>query len=133
MSKNLETMYRLMDSSRRKDFGAFLDCLTDDIEYYWHMGTKPLVGKEKMRKFLNNYTGRYDQQSWEVTNYAENGDLLLTEGLEVIRDLEHDRVINNPFMQAFEFRDGKIAKLRDYYEAANLKPPVAANASDTAS
>ncbi|MDA5193510.1 nuclear transport factor 2 family protein [Govanella unica] len=124
MSKNLDTMYRLIDSSRRKDFDAFLDCLTDDIEYYWHMGTKPLVGKEKMRKFLNNYTASYEQTQWEVKNYAENGDLLLAEGLEVIHDKKYDRMINQPFMQAFEFRDGKIAKLRDYYEASNLKPPV---------
>ena len=35
-------------------------------------------------------------------------------------------MIPQPFMQVAELRDGKIAKLRDYYEPANLKPPVAA-------
>jgi len=105
-----------------RDFDGLLGCLTDDIEYHWHMGTKPLIGMEKMRKFLNNYTGRFEQRQWEIYATAENGDLLLSEGLEVIYDKTEDREIRQPFMQALEFRDGKVAKMRDYYEAANLQP-----------
>ena len=123
MSANLATMKRLIDSWKRRDVEEFLDCLTDDFEYYYHMGSKPLVGKEKMRKFLRNYSASFDQQKWEIRNYAESGDLLLIEGYEELIDLKHDRVIPQPFMQASEFRDGKIAKMRDYYEAANLHPP----------
>jgi ketosteroid isomerase-like protein len=126
MSEKMDAINRLIDSWRRRSVEEFLDCLTDDIEYYYHMGSPPLHGKAKMRKFLTNYGGAYDQRKWEIYAWAENGELLLVEGYEELYDTKHARIIKQPFMQAYEFRAGKIAKLRDYYEAANLKPPAAA-------
>lgn len=123
---NIDVMTQMMDSWKRRDADAFLSFMADDIEYHWHVGTKPLKGKEKMRKFLGNYSAAYDQRVWKVINHAEAGDLLLIEGYEELYDKAHDRVIQQPFMQACEFRDGKLAKMRDYYEPANLRPPQAA-------
>ena len=40
---------------------------------------------------------------------AENGDLLLIEGHEELWDNEHQRTIQQPFMQAFEFRGGLVS------------------------
>ncbi len=124
----MNAVNRLIDSWRRRSVEEFLDCLTDDIEYHYHMGSAPLHGKAKMRKFLTNYGGAYDQRKWEIHAWAENGELLLVEGYEELYDTKYERIIQQPFMQAYEFRDGKIAKLRDYYEAANLRPPAAAGA-----
>jgi len=131
MSEKLATMTRMIESWKRRDADGFLACMTDDIEYYWHVGSKPVIGKEKMRKFLTNYGGAYDQKAWRVLNHAEKDDLLLVEGHEELYDVKHDRLIQQPFMQAMEFRGGLIAKLRDYYEPANLRAPSndAANAA----
>lgn len=123
MSANLDVMKKIIDASKRRDTEAFLALLTDDFEYYWHIDTKPLNGKEKMRKFIGNYTKSFEQREWKIVNYAEAGDLLLIEGYEELYDKTHDRVIPQPFMQACEFKDGKLAKMRDYYEPANLRPP----------
>ena len=30
----------------------FLDCLSDDIEYHYHVGTRPLIGKDWVKKSL---------------------------------------------------------------------------------
>ena len=49
--------------------------LTDDVEYHWHVGSKPLRGKEKMRKFLKNYSAAFEQREWKVLHTAENGPL----------------------------------------------------------
>lgn len=128
MGKNLDVMTALMASWKKRDVDAFLSHLTDDIEYHWHVGSKPVQGKEKMRKFLANYGSAFEQRVWQVKHSAENGDLLMVEGYEELYDPKQDRVIPQPFMQVAELRDGKIAKLRDYYEPANLKPPAAAAA-----
>ena len=126
MSAHLKIMQQLMERLQRNDFEAFLELLTDDIEYHWHVGTKPVQGKEKMRKFLKNYSAGYDQKVWRVVHHAESGSLLMIEGHEELFDKTYNRVIQNPFMQACEFRDGKLCKMRDYYEPANLRPPKAA-------
>jgi limonene-1,2-epoxide hydrolase len=126
MASNLDVMTQLMDAYKRRDVEGFLALVDDDIEYHWHVGTKPLKGKEKMRKFLGNYAAAFEQRVWRVIHHAEAGELLMIEGYEELYDKTHDRVIEQPFMQACEFRNGKLAKMRDYYEAANLKPPQAA-------
>lgn len=122
---NIDVMRRLMECWKRRDVDAFLDLLADDFEYHWHIGTKPLRGKDKMRKFLSNYATSFEQRVWTVLHHAEAGELLLIEGHEELYDKAHDRVIQQPFMQACEFRDGKLARMRDYYEPANLRPPQA--------
>jgi len=125
MSAHLDTVRRFLDAARRHDFDAVLGCVTDDIEYYFHMGSKPVLGKEKMRKFLRNYTAAYEAREQRILHWAEADELLLLEGYEELHDRKLDRIIRQPFMQAYEFRDGRIAKLRDYYEPANLRPPAA--------
>ncbi len=125
MNEKLAALHRLIDCWRRRNVEEFVDCLTDDIVYHYHMGSPPLQGKAKMRKFLANYGSAYDQRKWEIHSWAENGSVLLVEGYEELYDNKYARIIEQPFMQAIEFRDGKIAKLRDYYEPSKLRPPAA--------
>lgn len=123
MNDHVAAVHRLMDSYRRGSVEEFLDCFTEDLEYHYHMGSRPVLGKAKMRKFLDNYGRAYEQRVWRLDAWAGNGDLLLVEGYEELFDRKHDRTIKQPFMQAYEFRGDKIAKLRDYYEPANQRPP----------
>ena len=131
MAKNIEIMRELMESWKSRNVDAFLNYITDDFEYHWHVGTKPLQGKEKMRKFLKNYSAGYTQKIWRVAYHAEAGALLLIEGHEELYDKTYVRIIQYPFMQACEFRDGKLCKMRDYYEPANLRPPQTASLQAT--
>lgn len=127
-SRHLPVVRSLIAAYRERDYPAFLALLTDDIVYHWHVSSKPVVGKAKMQKFLNNYTGAYEQRVWRIDNWAEKEDFLLVEGYEELFDVKYQRVLRNPYMQAYEFRDGLIAKFRDYYEPAHMKPPVEAQA-----
>jgi ketosteroid isomerase-like protein len=54
---------------------------------------------------------------------VELGDLMFCEGVEMLFDKANQRLIRNPFMQALEFRDGKVAKMRDYYDSAAFAVP----------
>ncbi|MFN2288011.1 MAG: nuclear transport factor 2 family protein [Chromatocurvus sp.] len=127
MSSKLDAVRHLIACWERRDIDAVLACLSDDIEYYWDMGSRPIRSKETMRKFLTNYSGNYDQKRWDILNHAENGDLLLIEGHEELWDNEHQRSIQQPFMQAYEFRDGLICRWRDYYDSQNMAPPAQAS------
>jgi ketosteroid isomerase-like protein len=124
MSTNRETLQALMAASKAKDHDAFLALWIDDgLEYYWSMHAKPITSKEKMRKFLRNYSTGFDQQEWTITHCIEQGDLMFCEGIEVLFDKANQRQIRNPFMQALEFRGGKLAKMRDYYDGSVMPAP----------
>ena len=125
MSTNFEILKSLMAASKKKDHEAFLALWVDeDLEYYWSMHAKPVTTKEKLRKFLKNYEGSFDQQDWTITHCLEQGDLMFCEGVETLYDRTNQRVIRNPFMQAIEFRNGKVAKMRDYYDGSVVAAPA---------
>jgi ketosteroid isomerase-like protein len=130
MSANLDILKALMAASKKKDHEAFLALWVDeDLEYYWSMHAKPVTTKEKLRKFLKNYEGSFDQQDWTITHCVEQGDLMFCEGVEMLYDRTNQRLIRNPFMQAIEFRGGKVAKMRDYYDGSVVAAPPANSVS----
>jgi ketosteroid isomerase-like protein len=125
MSTNREILQSLMAASKNKDHESFLALwVDDDLEYFWSMHAKPITSKEKLRKFMRNYEGLFDQQDWTITHCIEQGELMFCEGVETLYDRTNQKVIRNPFMQAIEFRDGKIAKMRDYYDGSVVAAPA---------
>lgn len=124
MNTNRETLQALMAASKAKDHEAFLALWVDEgLEYFWSMHAKPITSKEKLRKFLRNYEAGFDQQEWTIATCIEQGDLMFCEGVEMLFDKANQRLIRNPFMQALEFRDGKVAKMRDYYDGTVVAAP----------
>ncbi len=123
MSANFEVLQAFMKASKAKDHDTFVDLWHDEMEYYWSVHAKPITSKEKLRKFIRNYEAAFDQQDWTVTNWIEKGDLMFCEGIEMIYDKSRDTLIRNPFMQAIEFKDGKVAKMRDYYDGSVVQAP----------
>lgn len=120
MSEKLAIMMRMTEAWKHGDIEETLAWLTDDVEYCWHAGSRPLVGKEQTRRFLEDFNGNYEQNDWRVVNLAEQDDLLMIEAYQELYDTKHERIIQQPFMRSVEFREGLIAKLRDYYEPAIL-------------
>jgi len=128
MSENMTVLRTMMAATMRKDYDAVLETMTDDIEYVWRIRVRPICGKATMRKFLQGYGEGFDQREWTIARWSEKDDVIMVEGLEVLYDRARDLVIDNPFMQAIEFRDGKISKLRDYYDSAPMAAPQPAGA-----
>ena len=124
MGENMKVVDAMMAAWKRRDVEGFIDTLTDDIEYHWHPTKRPAVGKEKMRKFLSNYEAGFDQQEWNIRHTAETGGVLFVEGMEVLVDRSTGVKIDNPFVQVFEIRDGKIARMRDYYDTSQVHAPA---------
>ena len=95
--------------------------LTEDVEYHYHMTSRPLIGKEWVKKFLNKYREIATDLTWRIDRYAEKDNLLFVEGYEEYLDTRTNEKIAHPYMGIVEFRDGKIAKWRDYFEMHNVK------------
>lgn len=115
MSAKIDTVHAVMDAMKQRDFEGFLKHLTDDVEYHFHVGTRPLLGKEWVRKFLNKYDEQNSDVLWSITTFAETGDKLLVEGLEEYVG-ESGETVRHPYMGIFEFRDDKICGWRDYFQ-----------------
>ena len=124
MGDNFGTVERMIDAWKRRDVEGFIATLTDDVEYHWHPTKRPAIGKDKMRKFLANYEAGFEQEQWTVRHRAEAGDVLFVEGMEVLVDRASGSRMDNPFVQVFEFRDGLIARMRDYYDTAQVHAPA---------
>ena len=121
MSAMMDTIQKVMQANIDQDDELFLSYLTDDIEYHYHMGSRPLLGKEWVAKFLKKYREITADVEWRIDNFAEKDNKLFVEGYEEYLDTRTNERIAHPYMGIFEFRDGKISHWRDYFEMDNKK------------
>ena len=115
MSEKMKVIHALMEALRQRDFEGFLGHLTDDIEYHFHVGTRPLLGKDWVRKFLKKYDEQHSDVLWTISTFAETGDKLLVEGLEEYVERSGETV-SHPYMGVFEFENGRIRAWREYFQ-----------------
>ena len=116
MSDHMTVLRGLMDAAVKRDKAGFLNSLTPDIEYKYHINARPLIGHEWIEKFLNKYWDTTTDNVWRVDRYAVNGNMLLVEGYEEYGIKANGKKVCHPYMGICEIRDGKIAKMRDYFE-----------------
>lgn len=124
MSDGIQILEALQAANVKRDKAAVLALLTPDVEYHYHMGTPPLVGTERIARFLDSYWQIASELQWRIDRHAQNGDKLLVEGYEEYVDTRTGKRVAHPYMGILEFRDGRIARWRDYFE---MDPPAAAS------
>ncbi|MFK8043036.1 nuclear transport factor 2 family protein [Congregibacter sp.] len=99
---------------KNKDIDGVLAQLTDDVEYHFLVGERPLIGKDWVRRFLERFGSDIsDTNDWRITRSAEIGNALLLEGVDDYLATDGTRVLY-PYMGAFEFRNGLVSHWRDY-------------------
>ena len=128
MADKLDTYKAMLKAAQSGDNDKFLDWCTDDIEYHYHVTTRPLVGKEWVAKFLNKYSDICSDVDLKIHRHAENDDCLFIEGYEEYTDLRTGTRVAHPFAGVVEFRDGKVCGWRDYFEMNNPKQDEAQQA-----
>jgi len=122
VSAPIERLRALMEVSKARDKPAFLAFFAPEIEYHYHVGTRPLVGIEWVDKFITRYWANHSDTEWVLTNWAQNDTQVLTEGLEDYVNADGVKV-SHPYMGVIEFNDaGKIVAWRDYFQ---MKDPAA--------
>jgi limonene-1,2-epoxide hydrolase len=122
MSQLKQTLQAIMDATLAQDDERFLEFLTDDVEYQYHVGSRGVQGKEGVRKFMARYRTIAQDVVWRVDRCADSDGCLFIEGYEGYTDKRTGERIAHPYMGIMEFRGDKIAKWRDYFEMNQTEP-----------
>lgn len=118
-SSKIEILHRLQAALERRDKEAFLDFFDPAVEYHFHVGTRPLMGRDWVEKFITKYWKDNGNSTWVIERYAENGNVLMTEGREEYTNASGDPV-RHPYMGVIIFGpDDKITAWRDYFQMAD--------------
>jgi ketosteroid isomerase-like protein len=110
-----DTIRRLQQALAKRDKDAFLEFFAPDVEYHYHVGSRPLLGKNWVDKFITKYWANNSAATWIIERHAESGDDLFTEGREEYWNADGQKV-SHPYMGIVSFRDGKIVGWRDYFQ-----------------
>jgi len=111
----LQTVNKLIDAWKQGSVDGVLELLSDDVEYHYAVGERPLHGRDWVRRFLEKFGAGMTDVRWRIVNHAANGDKLLVEGVDDFINAQGHRV-QTPYMGIFQFRDGKICRWRDYVD-----------------
>jgi limonene-1,2-epoxide hydrolase len=114
----IDTIRRLQQAIAQKDLDGFLSFFDPDVEYHYHVGTRPLMGRDWVAKFITKYWKNNGNASWLIDRYAETEDALLTEGREEYVNADGHKV-SHSYMGIIEFRAGKIIGWRDYFQMSD--------------
>ena len=115
MAAHIDIVNGIISAWKQGDIDGVLAHLTEDVEYHYLVGERPLVGHDWVRRFLEKFGQGQTDIRWRIVNHAVNGDRLLVEGIDDYLDAEGRR-IRTPYMGIFEFRDGRVCAWRDYVD-----------------
>ena len=119
------------DAFNRGDFAAFLDLVADDVVHDINQGERE-IGKDAFRAFVDRMNRSYREKLTDIVifgsqdgtrgaaEFVVNGQYLATD--EGVPEATGQRYVL-PAGAFFEVRDGKVARITNYY---NLRRWVAA-------
>ena len=114
----IDAVIGLISDWRRKDIGAVLARVTDDIVWYSHVGTAPKIGKPAMRAFLEAFGAALSDVRWRIFAHAVSGQQIFLEGADDFVLVAEKRRVAIPYMGIMTFRGGLICEWRDYFDRA---------------
>jgi limonene-1,2-epoxide hydrolase len=113
-----EVVREFCASVSKRDEGLVRPLLADDVVYH-NIGMAPSVGIDAT---VENLAGQWAMfpttYEFEMRTAAAAGDVVLTERIDHIGSVETSYPV--PVMGAFEVRDGKIVRWRDYFDTGLL-------------
>ena len=115
-----EALQAICDAWNRLDNDALADLFTDDGIFEDPLHERTLRGREDVRAV--NAAGMESLSECEVTLGAvlERGDLGLAEGMFRSALADGGARMDFPFAMVVELKDGRIARLTEYFDSAPL-------------
>jgi len=115
----IDTIRRLQKALAARDKAAFLGFFAPEVEYHYHVGSRPLIGVEWVEKFITKYWADNSGATWIIERHAETDTHLFTEGCEEYVNAS-GQTVRHPYMGIIHFgEDGKILSWRDYFQMAD--------------
>lgn len=110
-----------MGAWSRHDIEGVLAPMADDVAWHYHVGSKPVQGREAMGRFLERLASHQQQLDWKIVQAAENDNSVLIEGTDDYVNPQGFHV-QAPYMGVFEFdADNRIVAWRDYVDMATMQ------------
>jgi limonene-1,2-epoxide hydrolase len=107
----------LITAWRGKDLEGMLAHIDDDIVWYSHVGSPPIIGKVAMREFAGKLTAGMNDIRWRLFDTARNGNRLFVEGVDDFVTNDGRRVAL-PYAGVLTFKGERISEWRDYFDRA---------------
>lgn len=77
-------------------------------------------GYQELRKFFNQLSENLEIQEFQVHEVIAESEKVVVSGHERSTVLQTGRTFEVPWVQIFEVHEGKITRLRDYFETASV-------------
>ncbi len=116
-NSNRAVVQSLADAWKAQDLDRIMSHFTDDIVYH-NMPMEPAEGREAVSGVIEGFLAMADSIVFDTVNEVADGDLVLNERVDTFVIGGKPTPIH--VMGAFELRDGKIARWRDYFDLAGL-------------
>jgi limonene-1,2-epoxide hydrolase len=117
MTDTAQIVHDFCDAMIKRDAAQLSPFLTEDAVYQ-NTGQPAVIGRVAI---LENLAGQFamfpDSYEYRVINLASDGDVALTERLDMIRTPTGD-LVGVPVMGTFVLHDGKIRRWTDYWDTA---------------
>jgi len=111
--RNIEIIRNFICAWSRLDPNELADFFTDGGSYH-NMPTQPIVGKENVKVFIENFLASWTETNWKIINIVEDGEIVYCERIDRIKSTHGD--VDLPCFGVFEMEKGKIHIWRDYFD-----------------
>jgi ketosteroid isomerase-like protein len=126
----VESFKRGVDAFNRRDIAAFLAESHPDSVVYASMAAMlrgeetELHGHDEYREFFKELQETFSEFRIEISEVREAGDRLAATGTIYARGRESGAEVESPIGYVIEFRDGKAARVDDYFDPAEALAEV---------
>jgi ketosteroid isomerase-like protein len=118
---NVEIARRVIDAFNRRDVDAIFECVNQDVEWLPAMpvtiGGGVLRGREGIESYIREVNDTWDEYRVVAQDFRDlGGDQVLVLSRVEGRGTGSGGLVDAAMGQIFDFRDGKIARVRTYLD-----------------
>lgn len=125
----VDTVRAVMAAWARHDIDELLTHIGPDIEWHYHVGSRPVQGRDAMRTLLERLKDHQLDSQWRVVHHAEAGDVVMIEAIDDYRNPAGNRV-QVPYMGVYRFDGDLIVEWRDYLDMGLMTKAEQGEAAD---
>ena len=125
-----QRVLNFLDAFYSGDIEGALACCSDDIDFVAHAPVDLLPhmghrkGKAAVREMWQTVHARYSSMRHEVPIIVAEGDKVAAYIRVLFRKRSNDRVVQTDIADFYTFRDGRIARIRQFLDSFDLVQQV---------